>query len=202
MTIIPFPQRHESDIPHILMSSEYTKCPHIPWPALNAPYLDALGSIDGDIYGAAGEIWPWAAAYSISILGDEASGQLSLMKVCARITEKRAAGSIEIESVLPYLKTAFKREVWAQLKKNRSVDLESTSECASWFETDIDRKILVEQMLSRMDPANRRITELLILGYSFEEIARKAGMQSNVIRSRHSKQLMKLKRDLRERKPS
>lgn len=180
------------------MRSQYPHSPQIPWPVLNAPYLDELGSIDGDIYGAAGEIWPWAAAYSIAILGDEASGQLSLMKVCARITEKRAAGSIEIESLLPYLKTAFKREVLAQLKQNRSVDLDSAAVSMSHFEMDIDRKILLEQMMRRMDPANRRITELLILGYSFEEIARKAGMKSNVIRSRHWKQLMKLKRDLRE----
>ena len=83
--------------------------PRIRWPQLNAPYLDELGSVDGDIYEAAGEIWPWAAAYSHTILGDEAFGQLLLLKVCAKITEKRAAGSIEIESLLPYLKTAFKR---------------------------------------------------------------------------------------------
>lgn len=179
------------------MKSGYrTNSPQISWPPLNASYLDELGSIDRDVYGAAGEIWPWAAAYSTAILGDEASGQLSLMKVCARITEKRAVGSIEIESLLPYLKTAFKREVLAQLKHNRSVDLEPASASASQFETDIDRKILIEEMIRRMDPANRRITELLILGYSFEEIARKDGTRSNVIRSRHSKQLMKIKKDL------
>lgn len=180
------------------MSPEYAKSPPLPWPVLNAPYLDELGSIDGDIYVAAGEIWPWAAAYSAATLGDEASGQLSLMKVCAKITEKRAAGSIEIESLLPYLKTAFKREVWAQLKHNLLIDLEPPSESASQFVSDIDRKILLDEMMSRMDPANRRITMLLILGYSFEEIAKRDGMQSNVIRSRHSKQLMKIKKALRE----
>lgn len=182
------------------MKSAYlANSPQIPWPPLNAPYIDELGCIDGDVYGAAGKIWPWAAAYSTAILGDEACGQLLLLKVCAKITEKRAAGSIEIESLLPYLKTAFKREVLAQLKHNRLVDLDPVSEWATQFESDIDRKILIEEMMSRMDPVNRRITELLILGYSFEEIARRDGMQSNAIRSRHSKQLMRIKRDLRKR---
>ena len=181
------------------MKSGYrANSPRIPWPALNAPYRDEFGPIDGDIYRAAGELWPWAAAYSTTILGDEASGQLSLLKVCAKITEKRAAGSIEIESLLPYLKTAFKREVLAQLKHKRSEELEPAAGSACHFETDMDRKILLEEMMSRMDPTNRRITELLLLGYSFEEIARREGMQSNVIRSRHSKQLMKIKKSLCE----
>ena len=165
------------------------------WPSLDAPYIDEFGCIDRDIHEAAGEIWRWAAAYAVTTLGDEASGQLALKKVCAKITQKRAVGEIRIVKLNAYIQTAFKHEVLAQLKRRRSnVDLsdEPLTDCG----LDIDQKILVEQILGRMDPEDRRIAELLILGYSFEEIARKDGKHSNVIRSRHSKLLKRIRKEL------
>ena len=168
----------------------------IPWPSLDAPYVDEFGCIDRDIHEAAGEIWHWAAAFATATLGDEASGQLALKKVCAKITEKRAAGAIRIVKLKAYLQTAFKHEVLAQLKRNRSASVDLSAEPVADYGLDIDQKILVEQILARMGPEDRRITELLILGYSFEEIARKDGTQSNVVRSRHSKLLKRIKREL------
>ena len=168
----------------------------IPWPSLDAPYVDEFGCIDKDIHETAGEIWRWAAPYAIATLGDEASGQLALKKVCAKITEKRAAGAIRIVNLRAYIQTAFKHEVLAQLKRNRSVDLNLSDESVADYGLDIDQKILVEQILARMPSEDRRITELLILGYSFEEIAKQDGTHSNVIRSRHSKLLKRIKRDL------
>ena len=164
----------------------------ISWPSLDAPYVDEFGCIDKDIHAAAGEIWSWAAAFATATLGDEASGQLALKKVCAKITEKRAAGAIQIVTLKAYIQTAFKHEVLAQLKRYRSADVDLSNE-PNDYGLDMDQKILVEQILARMDPEDRRITELLILGYSFEEIARKDGMRSNVIRSRHSKVLKRIK---------
>ena len=168
----------------------------IHWPSLDAPYVDEFGCIDQDIHETAGEIWQWAARYAIATLGDEASGQLALKKVCAKITEKRAAGAIRIVSLTAYIQTAFKHEVLAELKRNRSVELDLSAESVTDYDLDIDQKILVEQILARMNFEDRRITELLILGYSFEEIARKGGTRSNVIRSRHSKLLKRIKREL------
>ena len=168
----------------------------ISWPSLDAPYIDEFGCIDTDIHEAAGEIWHWAAAYASATLGDEASGQLALKKVCAKITEKRAAGAIQIGNLKAYLKTAFKHEVLAQLKRNRSANIDLSAEPITHYDLDIDQKILVEQILARMAPEDRRIAELLILGYSFEEIARKDGARSNVIRSRYSKLLKRIKREL------
>lgn len=166
------------------------------WPSVDAPYIDEFGYIDKDIHEAAGEIWRWAAAYAHATLGDEASGQTALKKVCAKITEKRAAGAIQIVKLNAYIQTAFKHEVLAQLKRNRTVNVDVSAEPISDYALDINQKILVEQILARMDPEDRRITELLIVGYSFEEIAKKDGTRSNVIRSRHSKLLKRIKREL------
>jgi DNA-directed RNA polymerase specialized sigma24 family protein len=167
------------------------------WPSLDAPYIDEFGCIDTDIHDAARQIWRWAAAYAIATLGDEASGHLALKRVCAKITEKRAAGAIQIINLNAYLQTAFKHEVLAQLKRNRSVNIDPSTEPITDYDLDIDQKILVEQILNRMNSEDRRITELLILGYSFEEIAKKDGTRSNVIRSRHSKLLKRIKRELK-----
>lgn len=166
------------------------------WPSLDAPYVDEFGCIDKDIHETAGDIWRWAAPYAIATLGDEASGHLLLKKVCAKITEKRAVGAIQIVNLRAYIQTAFKHEVLAQLKRHRSVELDPSAESATEYDLDIDQKILVEQILARMNSEDRRITELLILGYSFEEIAKKDGTHSNVIRSRHSKLLKRIKREL------
>ena len=168
----------------------------IHWPSLDAPYIDQFGCIDKDIHEAAGDIWRWAATYALATLGDEASGQLALKKVCAKITEKRAAGAIQILNLKAYIQTAFKHEVLAQLKRNRSVDIDLSAQSITDYGLDLDQKILVEQILARMNSEDRRITELLILGYSFEEIARKDRTRSNVIRSRHSKLLKRIKREL------
>ena len=168
----------------------------ISWPSLDAPYIDEFGCIDKDVHEAAGGIWRWAASYAIATLGDEASGQLALKKVCAKITQKRAAGDIQIVNLHAYLQTAFKHEILAQLKRNRSANVDLVAESLTDYGLDIDQKILIEQILARMDPEGRRISELLILGYSFEEIARKDGRHSNVIRSRHSKLLKRLREEL------
>ena len=169
----------------------------ISWPSLDAPYIDEFGCIDRDIHEAAREIWRWAAAYAIATLGDEASGQLALKKVCAKITEKRAAGSIRIVKLNAYIQAAFKHEVLAQLKSKRSANVvDLATEPITDSGLDIDQKILVEQILARMNSEDRRITELLILGYSFEEIAKKDGTRSNVIRSRYSKLLKRIKKEL------
>lgn len=172
--------------------------PQILWPSLDASYVDQFGRIDQDVHHAGGEIWPWAAKFALSTLRDEAEGQDILLKVCARITQKRTGGDIQVEKLTPYLRTSFKREVLARLKAQRLSSLETDFELVADSDSDLDRNILLEQIIARMDPANRRITELLILGYSFEDIARQDGTQSNVLRSRHSKQLAKIKRELSE----
>lgn len=175
--------------------------PHIPWPSLDAAYIDEFGRIDHDIHCAGGEIWPWAAKFARATLADEAAGHVALLKVCAKISAKRAAGKIQIETLNPYLKTAFKREILARLKANRLQTIDPRAEPEDDSEEDPDHKILIEQILTRMDQPNRRITQLLILGFSFEEIARNDGTQSNRLRSSYSKQLTKIRRELNGENP-
>jgi DNA-directed RNA polymerase specialized sigma24 family protein len=88
--------------------------------------------------------------------------------------------------------------VLAQLKRIRSASVDAAEELAAEVDVDLDQKILVEQIMTRMDPENRRIAQLLILGYSFEEIAKQDGTASNILRSRYSKQLARIRLELDE----
>jgi DNA-directed RNA polymerase specialized sigma24 family protein len=163
-------------------------------------YFDVEGQIDADIYNFAGELWPQAAALARNTINDEAAGQMALARVCARITSARSSGGTQISSLKAYIFRSYKHEIVRLLKIRRLHDLLT----ANYYEvinesrrdTDVDRKILIEQILARMDAPNREVFELLVLGYSFEKIAKDKGKRSNVIRSAFSKQLQKIRREL------
>jgi DNA-directed RNA polymerase specialized sigma24 family protein len=170
------------------------------WPPLAEAYLDVTGPIDADIYNAAGEIWPRAAAFAKSTLHDEPAGQITLQTVCARITAARSSGRIQIEHLKAYIFRAYEHEVLRQLQKQRLHDSLILDNYQSIEETgtddDVEKKILIEQILARMDTPNRHVFELLALGYSFEEIGRFLGKRSNKLRSAFSKQLNKIKKEI------
>ena len=154
----------------------------------------------GDIYAAAGDIWPQAAALARTTIFDEAAGQISLLIVCARITAARSELRVQMRSLKSYIFRSYKHEILKQLQKRRFHEALAFNNDESIQETrndiDIDKKILLEQILARMDSNNLHVFRLLALGYSFEEIARDLGKHSNVIRSAFSKQLQKIKKQL------
>jgi len=141
------------------------------WPPLAEAYLDVTGPIDADIYIAAGEIWPLAAAFAESTFHDVPAGQIALRTVCARITAARSSGRIQIEHLQAYIVRAFKHEVLRQLQRRRLHEslILNNYECFEETGTDVDveRKILIEQIMARMDPLCRRLFELRSLGYSY-----------------------------------
>ena len=170
------------------------------WPPLAEAYLDVTGPIDADIYNAAGEIWPIAAAFAESTLHDVPAGQIALRTVCARITAGRSSGRIHIQHLQAYIVRAFKHEVLRQLQSRRlheSLILDNYK-LIEETRTDIDaeKKILIEQIIARMDNPTRRLFELRVLGYTFEEMARFLCTRSNNLRSAYSKQLDKIREEL------
>jgi DNA-directed RNA polymerase specialized sigma24 family protein len=174
--------------------------PHIDWPPLAEAYLDAVGPIDIDVYNTAGEIWPMAAAFAKKALDDESAGQIALLTVSARITASRLADRIHIRSLKAYIFRAYKHEVLRHLQTRRLHHEITVEKYQAITETesddDVHKKILIEQILARMDKRNRRVFELLTLGYTFEEIAKALGKPSNSLRSAFSKQLYKIKKEI------
>lgn len=173
--------------------------PQTEWPPLAEAYLDVTGPIDADIYNAAGEIWPLAASLAESTLHDVPAGQTALRTVCARVTAARSSG-IQIEHLKAYLFQAYKHEVLRQLQRQRlheSLILDNYNFIEETrTDIDVEKKILIEQILARLDKPNRHVFELLAFGHSFEEIGRFLGKPSNRIRSAFSKQLSKIREEL------
>jgi DNA-directed RNA polymerase specialized sigma24 family protein len=173
--------------------------PQDKWPGLKDGYIDEFGRIDADIHAAAGEIWPRAAAFAQGKLHDIAAGQLILLKVCAKLTTKRASGAITIQNLKAYLMRSYVREVFIELKEKqlREVPAGETLELSSHdVAVNLNRKILIEQVMALMDGWSRQVFELRALGHSFEEIGKMLRKSSASVRSRYSKQLFRIKREL------
>jgi hypothetical protein len=61
---------------------------------------------------------------------------------------------------------------------------------------DLERKILLQQIVGRMDSWMRETFELLTIGYSFEEIGRLRGENGHALRTRFNKRLKRLVKQL------
>jgi DNA-directed RNA polymerase specialized sigma24 family protein len=177
--------------------------PEIKWPPLDEDYIDEFGHIDPDIYSTAADLWPQAAVFARATLYDEAAGQIALLKVCAKITAGRSAGRIQIDSLGPYLLRSYKREILTQLSARRLHETLTADDfklvSTGYFDAEVDKKILFEQIYARMDSSNQKVFGLLALGHSFEEIASALGRRSNVIRSAFSKQLKRIRKQLHQK---
>lgn len=171
------------------------------WPPLESSYTDEFGPMDPEIYKAAGEIWTgWGEKFALKTLRDEHAGMPLMLKSVAEVSRVRAAKIDHIGNLKAYLSITYKRLVLERLEKengHRRRDrqmLDLSSPASS--EADLDRKILVQQLIRRMDPWTRRVFELLALGYSNEEIGFSLGMQANAVRSRYHKSIVRLKKQI------
>lgn len=175
-----------------------TKDNHTSWPSIGSAYVDEFGPIEREVYQAAGELWPQAERYSISVLQDGPAGQRILHNAAAIVSRIYLERSGRINNLKAYLYQTFKRLVLAQLEKesgHRKLEaamLSRTTEEAESLTTDIDRKILVQQIMQRMDRQMREIFELLVLGHTFEEIGQHLNRSAHSIRTAYNRRLNRL----------
>jgi DNA-directed RNA polymerase specialized sigma24 family protein len=173
--------------------------PRISWPPIDQEYVDEGGQIDLDLYSAARGLWPKAAALAQAILRDESLGQVALLKVCARITAARASARIQIDNLKGYIFQSYRYEILRLLQERRSHE-ELITKLPEAVQTepveDVLKKIMLEEIVARMDRGNRRVFELRVLGHSYEEIAEELGVSSNILRNNFSRQVRKIKAEL------
>jgi hypothetical protein len=165
------------------------------WPPLSEAYLDEFGPIAEDVYRCAGELWPRAEAFSVSTLRDGPAGLSLLLNASALVTRARSERHTRIDNLPAYLFTTFKRLVLARLEvENGHRRLEEGRLFAPTPEgpADPDEKILLQQIIRRMDAPTREVFELLLLGYTFEEIADNYGRGANALRATYSRQVRRL----------
>lgn len=175
------------------------------WPTIDYGYSDPEGYIDLDVYNAAGDLWNMAGGLAVITLKDEAAGIHLMLKAAASVTKRRARGKESIENLKSYLYTAYKNLLWKELKRLRSTEPQDDERVDAFvamfvggtapaddFAKSIERRILVDQIVSLMDDWTREVYDFLVLGHNFKDIARHQGKRSNFIRSKYSKRIRRL----------
>jgi len=175
------------------------------WPPLGDDgYSDEYGRIEPEIYETARRIWPEAERFAVSTLHDGAAGRTLLIRAAANVSRAYARRPGGIDSLKAYLFTAFKHLVLAELKKVRlhqELLAQSRLPAASLINTaaeELDKKILVEQLMQAMDEWTREVFELLVIGYSFEEIGGRLSMLGASVRNRYNNSIRVLIRRLHD----
>jgi DNA-directed RNA polymerase specialized sigma24 family protein len=172
------------------------------WPTIEQTYTDEFGEIDRDVFATALQIWPQARPLALGILRDEQAGYTLLFKACAQVTRKRADNSAAIENLPAYLFRTWKRLLLYELEKEnghrrREAEMAESLPQASDSDADnLDRKILIQQILKRTDEQTRRIFWYLCLGFTFPEIGEKLGRNPDVLRATYNQQIRKLEKQL------
>ena len=176
------------------------------WGILEIGYTDEFGTITADIYMAASRVWRRAQDYAARMLpsADEARARTLLLKAAAKVTRARDERTREIDELDGYLLQTFKRIVLAELEKEnnrRRLESEAGFE-AEWHAqaSNVERRILLAEIVDLMDEWTRSVFEWLTLDYSFEEIARHLGTNAKALRNRYNRHVNALVKHVAERR--
>lgn len=177
------------------------------WPELSIAYTDEFGLIDPVLYEAAGVLWKTSAErFALSTLADAPTGLRLMLKAVAIVSRKSAEPGNLIANLSAYLYQTYKHLVLAELEKEnghrrreteRQTEIESLSVSLA---EDVDRKILVQQIVRQMDDWMREVFELLTLGHTFEEIGRLRNQNAHALRTKFNKHLKRLTKQIQSEK--
>jgi DNA-directed RNA polymerase specialized sigma24 family protein len=171
------------------------------WPSLDEGYTDEFGVICPDVYRAAGELWPQAEGFVHSRLRDCPAGMRLMLKAAATVSRKRREQPDQIRDLKAYLWTTFKHFISDEVEKeNRYQPLEPELQPENGshrISETLNDQILIEEVMAHMDSWTRKIFELRVLGYQFEDIAQMYKMRPNLLRSKFHKEIKKLSHRLR-----
>lgn len=174
------------------------------WDTLTDTFKESFPALNQDVYEAAGEFWPKALSLAKSKGFDNSDARAMLLKVVRDVSRAVNEPNRDPIEMLPhYLSSAYERRIWKTLKEQKhhasldeiNQDLLSDTKTAEV----IQKKVLLAELVARMDPAILSIYEQLILGYSFEEIARKEETRANVLRSRFSREVRRIAKAIKAR---
>ncbi len=164
------------------------------------PADDQGNPVDPRLEEAAYALEQIALGYRRDELGDEACAS-ALLEAAVQIGS-RAGPRARIDSPSAYLRKIFVRLVDAEIeKRSRLVSIEAVETDERFSATDgriedVERSLLVETLLERMDARTRWIVEAYILGMSRSEIARELGVTPNCVSQRLKNGLARLRKSL------
>jgi len=170
------------------------------WPNLETGYDDEFGAVDPVVHGAAGDLWSCAEHLAYDLLHDSVAGYGLLKQAVAAVSRLAPERRALIRDLPAYLFQTYKRLVLAELEKQNarntrqldSADLQRLPIDAG----DIERDILIQELVGRLDSWSRNVFEALLLGYSFGEIGGALGRNPHVVRNRFRLAVRKLARSI------
>jgi DNA-directed RNA polymerase specialized sigma24 family protein len=174
------------------------------WPEIASGYVDEFGQIQVEVYVAAGAIWEKAKRFAQSTIQDTHAGSRLLIRAAAIVSMKRSGSDTQIDELQGYLFQTYKNLVLDELRKeNRrkriQTDLRMELESLSLnLAEDIDRKILIEQLIRHMDPWLRRVFEWRCLDIDFDQIAQALGEKTHAVRTKYSKKVSRLIKEINQ----
>jgi DNA-directed RNA polymerase specialized sigma24 family protein len=134
-----------------------------------------------------------------------------LMDTVANLIESKREDLSDIHNLPAYLFKAYEHQTHQYFNKNinRTVSLDDAQFALQMASSTaiIDSAILIEEIVGLMDKRSRFIFDLLMCGYSYEEIAKRyekefdIPIQANHLRSMFSKSLSKISKSLPHRQP-
>lgn len=171
------------------------------WPSLSTSYTDEFGQIEPNIYQAAGAIWKdGGERFAVSTVADAAAGLRLMLKAAAIVSRKQAEPGNLIKNVPGYLFQTYRHLVIAELEKeyeHRQCEVEAGRQSVSIsLGADVDRSILILQIMQRMDDWMRDVFKLLALGHTFEEIGRFRHQNAHALRTKFNKHLKRLTKQI------
>lgn len=170
---------------------------------IDVEYEDEFGKVHPHILKIAGSVWEKSGNFFSGIIQDQHECFRILMKAAILVSQKYTTGTDTIENPKSYLYTTFRHLVLAEArrqKRHSELEIEETKkqfEIFSISESEkVCQKILISELRRRMDSWTRDVFDMQILGYQYKNLVPKYGLSENVIRSKYSKNLLKLKNQI------
>lgn len=174
------------------------------WGILEVAYTDEFGRVAPDVYASAGRLWQKAQSYTAQLLdnNDPARVRTLLIKSAAQVTRARDEKAHQIRELDGYLFQTFKNIVRAELEKaNNRLRIEAEAnlgaELRGQVET-VERRILLDDLVGRMDEWTRAVYEWLTLGYTFDEIGRQLGLSDKALSNKYHRRLEILMKQVKD----
>lgn len=175
------------------------------WGTLEMAYTDEFGQVAPDVFAAGGRLWQKAQGYASHVLldGDTARARTLLLKSAAQVTRARDEKSRQIGELDGYLFQTFKRVVLAELEKDNSrLRFETEAQIDAELRGQVDnveRRILLNEIVAAMDEWTREVFDGLALGYGFDEIGREKGSNGKAISNKFYRRMKSLLGRINER---
>jgi DNA-directed RNA polymerase specialized sigma24 family protein len=181
------------------------------WPNVEATYDVPEGRIDLDVHEAAGKVLRRAAGFAMRMLNDEGIVIELMYTAAAKVTEARSNKREAIKNLTHYLHRTYLHllcDYWKQQSRSQQLSGDLVDEFVRLFASvnvledcdntrAVERRRLVDEIVEQMDDWTFETYDLLVAGYTFEEIARAKDDQSNRIRAKYHRRMRMLARKMR-----